>query len=511
MSASSEPQYDKRTGKVRKVGRRKRRNKQLKPIISTDQVFLTQSDASESYAPLNLTMTKTENEGNEETSVFEDNDCPELVIGEKASIPATTDLNNNYTTSTSSECYSLKHKKFRKRSYMSSTSSVSDCCNSSVFCENDQSVEGDASGEKLKNLPIKKRRKYLGNGDDSSHSGESHRRNEDELLSGNMNSVGYEQRLSKPKSHENVKKTQFTAIFSEFSQFSANYSNNNKDGEIWLQGVNKPVVKSQQSRQVKRRPSCQKMSKTQQNYYSDKDGNANLKSGWLSNRQIPNASDSSPRVCQNMNSPLRESAAIDSSKCSLVNVSKTHNDKMSVTKIKTESHLDIGPSKAKRQGQMIKNMSVDEQKNCASRKDGFYQKRKTSEATCFQCVHSNAHAYKVTGAFTRNIIKPCESFHRNQHERKFDWRLNFNERGFNYLSHSQNSNSFSENLGLSPVQGSFCKFSNNCYAEAGPNPSLLVSNNCPSRTRSKLKYERNIDKYQAICAAGPDMAEGNDA
>ena len=510
MSASSEPQDDKRSGKVRKVGRRKRLTKQLKSITSADQVFLTQSDTSKSYAPLNLTVTRTENEVNEETSVFEDNVCPELVIDEKASIPATTDLNNNCTTNTSSECYSLKHKKFRKRSYMSSTSSVSDCCNSSMLCENDQSVEDGASGEKLKNLPIKKRRKYFGNRNDSSHSGESHRRNEDELLSDNTNNVGYEQRLSKPKSHEDVKNTQFTAILSNFSQFSVNYSNNNKDGEISLQGANKPVTKSQQSRQVKRRSSHQKMSKTQQKYYSDKDDNADLKSGWFSKRQIANPSNSSPRVYENTNSQLRESGAIDSSKCGVANVSKTHNDKMSVTKIKTESHLDIGPSDAKRQGQMIKNMSVEQDKECASRKDGFYQKRKASETTCSQCVHSTAHAYKVTGAVTRKVIKPCDSFHRNQHEREFDWRLNFNESGFNYLSHPKNSNNFSENRRLSTVLGSFCKFSNNCYAEAGPIPSTLVSNNCPSRTRSKLKYERNIDRYQAICAAGPDMAEGND-
>ena len=163
MSASSEPRDDKRSGKIRKVGRRKRRNKQLKSVTSTDQVFLTQNDASESYVPLNLTMTNREIEVNEETNVFEDSVCPELVIDEKASIAATTDLNNNDTYNTSSDCYSLKHKKFRKRSYMSSTSSVSDCCNSSMFSENDHSVEGDASGEKLKNLPIKKRRKYLGN------------------------------------------------------------------------------------------------------------------------------------------------------------------------------------------------------------------------------------------------------------------------------------------------------------------------------------------------------------
>ena len=203
-----------------------------------------------------------------------------------------------------------------------------------------------------------------------------------------------------------MKNSPSTAIFSEFSQFSVNYSNNNKDGEILLQGVNRPVAKSQQSRQVKRRPSCQKMSKTQQNYYSDKDGNAILKSGWFSNRQIVNASDSSsPRVYENTNSPLRESAAIDSSKCSEVNVSKTHNDKMSDTAIKTESHLDIGPTEAKRQGRMIKNMSVEAERECASRKDGFYQKRKTSEATCFQSVHSTAHAYKVTGAVTRKDYK----------------------------------------------------------------------------------------------------------
>ena len=121
-------------------------------------------------------------------------------------IQPTTDLNNNDTADTNSECYSLKHKKFRKRSFVSSTSSVSDSCNNSVFCEIDHSVEDDASGKKLKNLPIKKRRKFLDNKDDASHTGESHNRNEDELLSKDAKNFGYEQKLSKPKSHENLSK-----------------------------------------------------------------------------------------------------------------------------------------------------------------------------------------------------------------------------------------------------------------------------------------------------------------
>ena len=85
-----------------------------------------------------------------------------------------------------------------------------------------------------------------------------------------------------------------------------------------------------------------------------------------------------------------------------------------------------------------------------------------------------------------------------------DWRLNSNDRGLNYSSYLENSDNFSEYQSFLPVRGSFQPFPKNCYVEAG------LRDNYPSRTRSKLKYERDTDKYnQAICAAGPDMAEGN--
>ena len=92
----------------------------------------------------------------------------------------------------------------------------------------------------------------------------------------------------------------------------------------------------------------------------------------------------------------------------MANVSKTHLDKM---KIKCESRLDISSIEAKSQGQLIndrpKNMSVGV-KECTSRKHGFCQKRKTRDGTtCSQCLHSSTHAYKVTGAVTRKITKPC--------------------------------------------------------------------------------------------------------
>ena len=516
MSASSEPTGDKRSGNVRKAGRRKRLKKQLKSITSQDQVFLTQSNASENCAPLNLTLKKIEIEADEETSVFEDSVRPEIVVDEAASNSATTDLNNNSISNTSIECYSLKHKKFRKRSYMGSTGSISD-----PLCENDQSVENDAPGEKLKNLPIKKRRKYLDNGDDTSHSGESHSRNEDELLSNHGNNADCEQERPRPKSHESVKQTQFTAIFNDFSQFSMNYSNNKNDGEFSKRGVNS--TKTQNCRQVKRRPSFSK-SKVHETPDTEKDGNANLKCGWFSDRRIANSSNSSPGVNYSTNSPLIKSAASESSKHSVMeNVSKTRSDKMTPTTIKSKAHLDIGSNEAKSQGQKMdnnaKNMSRED-KECASRNDGinFYQKRKTTDTTttCSECLHCTAHAYEVTGAVTRKITKPCDSFVRNQHEREFDWRLNSNNaRGFNYLSHSHNSDSdFSEYQSFSPPirGGSFRHVSKNYHVEeAGPPPPPggLTRDNCPSRTRSKLKYERNSDKYQAICAAGPDMAEGN--
>ena len=160
-------------------------------------------------------------------AVFGEDVSTESVTDDTTSIPANTDLNNNDAADTNSECYSLKHKKFRKRSFVSSASSVSDCCNNSKFCEIDHSVEDDASGKKLKNLPIKKRRKFLNNRDDASHSGESRRINEDELLPNDTKNVGYEQRLPEPKSHEGLTKTHCAAK-SSTSQFSMSYSNNNK-------------------------------------------------------------------------------------------------------------------------------------------------------------------------------------------------------------------------------------------------------------------------------------------
>ena len=501
MSASSESPDDKRSGNVRKVGRRKRRNKQSRSITSTDQVFLTQTNASESCVPLNLTVTKTDIETDEEMAVFGEAVSTESVTDDTTSIPANTDLNNNDTADTNSECYSLKHKKFRKRSFVSS-----DCCNNSKFCEIDHSVEDDASGKKLKNLPIKKRRKFLNNRDDASHSGESHSRNEDELLSNDTKNVGYEQRLSKSKSHESLTNTQCVTK-SSTSQFSVSDSNNNKeDAEVSQQGVNNE--KTRDSRQVKREPSFRM---SEQNYYTDKDGNANNpKCGWFFSNRIANSSNSSPpRVSNNTNSPLIKSGAIDSSKCSMANVSKTNGDKfMTTTAIKCESHLDIGLNEAKIQGQTIndhpKTMSVED-KECASRKHGFYQKRKTSDATCSQCLHSTTHAYKVTGAVTRKITKPCYSFQGNRSESKFDWTLKSNDRGLNYSSYLENSDNFSEYQNFLPVRGSFQPFPKNCYVEEAG-----LRDNYPSRARSKLKYERDTDKYnQAICAAGPDMAEGN--
>ena len=505
MSASSESPDDKRSGNVRKVGRRKRRNKQSRSITSTDQVFLTQTNASESCVPLNLTVTKTDIEADEEMAVLGEAVSTESVTDDTTSIPANTDLNNNNTADTNSECYSLKHKKFRKRSFVSSASSVSDCCNNSKFCEIDHSVEDDASGKKLKNLPIKKRRKFLDNRDDASNSGESHSRNEDELLPNDTKNVGNEQRLPEPKSYESLTKTHCVTK-SSISQFSVSDSNNNKeDAEVSQQGVNNE--KPRDSRQVKKEPSFRM---SEQNYYTDKDGNANNpKCGCFFSNRIANSSNSSPpRVSDNTNSSLIKSGAIDSSNFSMANVSKTNGDKfMTATSIKCESHLDIGLIEAKSQGQLIndhpKTMSVED-KECASRKHGFYQKRKTSDATCSQCLHSTTHAYNVTGAVTRKITKPCYSFQGNHSEPKFDWRLNSNDRGLNYSSYLENSDNFSEYQNFLPVTGSFQPFSKNCYVETG------LRDNYPSRARSKLKYERDTDKYnQAICAAGPDMAEGN--
>ena len=166
---------------------------------------------------------------------------------------------------------------------------------------------------------------------------------------------------------------------------------------------------------------------SQQNYYTDKDDNANNpKCGWFPNRIANSSNSSPPHVSNNTDTPLIKSGAIDSSKCSMANVSKTNTDKfMTTTAIKCESHLDIVSNEAKSQGQMIndhpKTMSVED-KECASRKHGFYQKRKTSDATCSQCLHSTTHAYKVTGAVTRKITKPCYSFQGNHSEPKFDWQ-----------------------------------------------------------------------------------------
>ena len=193
----------------------------------------------------------------------------------------------------------------------------------------------------------------------------------------------------------------------------------------------------------------------------------------------------------------------------MAKVSKTNPDKfITDTAIKCESHLDTGSIEAKSQGQLIndypKTMSVND-KEYASRKHGFYQKRKTSDATCSQCLHSTTHAYKVTGAVTRKITKPCYSFQGNHSESKFDWTLKSNDRGLNYSSYLENSANFSEYQNFLPVRGSFQPFPKNCYVEEAG-----LRDNYPSRTQSKLKYERDTDKYnQAICAAGPDMAEGN--
>ena len=49
-------------------------------LLSTDQVFLTQSNVSDTCTPLNLTVTKTEIEADEEMSVFDEDVSTELVI-----------------------------------------------------------------------------------------------------------------------------------------------------------------------------------------------------------------------------------------------------------------------------------------------------------------------------------------------------------------------------------------------------------------------------------------------
>ena len=70
-----------------------------------------------------------------------------------------TEFDNNAYIHETNDCYSSKHKKFRKRSYASSTSDCSVGAPSSEI-EPKDNVKCD---EKLKNLPIKKRRRFLEN------------------------------------------------------------------------------------------------------------------------------------------------------------------------------------------------------------------------------------------------------------------------------------------------------------------------------------------------------------
>ena len=162
MSSNSELKTDKERSTVRKGNRRKRRNKET-------------SIAAKNRPKISLTGSGfMEDAANDRTKCTMDTGGPKLneesvfMAMDRSNPKMTPDLNNNEATAQlclTEECYSLKHKKFRKRSFLSSTSSAGDCCGSvtCTTCDTESAETVGIGGESLKNLPIKKRRKFLEN------------------------------------------------------------------------------------------------------------------------------------------------------------------------------------------------------------------------------------------------------------------------------------------------------------------------------------------------------------
>ena len=153
MSSNSELKTYKDRSAVRKGNKRKKKNKE-KSIDAKSENSLMKSKSHRDG----------KNDGAKSTM-----DIGEITLMDENVFGATPilkseisqDLNNNEATAQlyDDKCYSSKHKKFRKRSFVSSTSSTGDFPSGAATCDN-ESMETEGSS---KNLPIKKRRKFLEN------------------------------------------------------------------------------------------------------------------------------------------------------------------------------------------------------------------------------------------------------------------------------------------------------------------------------------------------------------